>query len=583
MAFFSAPAPVPASNFFVSTSGSPGGDGSLTNTWDIGTAFNQPAAVQPGDTIWLRGGIYQPVTPYCLGFKPTLSGSSNAPIIVRSYPGELATLQQWDDYTNSACTSQQAPSLLEVAGNNVWYRDLEIKSTNTTRTINQAGSNPAYNVLPVFTSVSIDGYNVKLINLIVHDTAGGFGVFAGATNTEASGCLIYNNGWDAPDRGHGHGIYTQSLAGQMHFDNNIIFGQFALGIQGYTESSTLKHFLIDHNAIFDNNCIASYPSTSVGEQILFGSGTTPVVDLNLIDNDVYAPTTLQSNPLRLDYGGGADSNLTVAGNYVAGFTANGSGNYLVTATSYQSVTFTNNTLYSAAGPVLTTQLMPANSIDHNAYFGDGGADFNDGTASFTFGGWQTATGYDPHSTYSTVTPPPNAVFVYPNPYQPKRANIVVYNWSNSNNVNVDVSTVLNTGDVYEVLNAANFFTPAVLTGTYNGAALSVPMTNLTVAVPNGWTNAAAVPMPAPQFNVFVLIGATPPQITSTSMLANGSFQIQFKGAPSNTAYTVETSPDLATWTNVGFPTNSPTGSTFYTYTDPTPGRPNRFYKIAAPY
>jgi hypothetical protein len=123
----------------------------------------------------------------------------------------------------------------------------------------------------------------------------------------------------------------------------------------------------------------------------------------------------------------------------------------------------------------------------------------------------------------------------------------------------------------------------VLTGTYNGAALSLPMTNLTVAIPNGWTNAAAVPVSGPQFNVFLLIGATPPQITSTSMLANGSFQIQFKGAPSNTAYTVQTSTDLATWTSLGFPTNTPLGSATYTYTDPTPGRPNRFYKITAPY
>jgi len=107
-----------ASNYFVSTTGSPSGNGSITNTWDINTAFNHPAAVQPGDTIWIRAGIYEANTPaYCIGLKPTLSGSSNAPVIVRGLPGEFAILQQPDYYTNGASTSNQAPNLLEVAGN----------------------------------------------------------------------------------------------------------------------------------------------------------------------------------------------------------------------------------------------------------------------------------------------------------------------------------------------------------------------------------------------------------------------------------------------------------------------------------
>ena len=570
-----------ATNFFVSPSGSPAGNGSFTNTWDILTAFDQPAAVKPGDTIWLRGGIYEANTPYCLGFKPTLNGSNNAPIIVRQYPGERVILQQPSFYTNSACTSQQAPNVLEIAGNNVWYWGFEIRGTNTTRIIGVPGSNPSYQQLPLFTSLSVDGMNVKLINLVVHDTAGGFGLFASATNCEASGCVIYNNGWDAPDRGHAHGIYCQNLSGLMTFSDNILFGQFGLGIQGYTSGSFLKHFLVQRNIAFDNNCIASYPSTTVGEQILFGSGSTPVTDLNVISNCVYAPLNFFSTPLRLDYGGGSNDNITVANNYCAAGT--GSGEFLATLTSYQSVLFTNNTFYSPNGSMVILQTMPGNTIDRNSYYENGGVNFNDDITARTFGPWQSATGYDTHSTDITNSAPPNKVFVNPNPYEPKRANIVVYNWANSNNVNVDVSNILGTGDVFEVINAMDYFTPSVLTGTYTGALLSLPMTNLTVAVPNGWTNAAAVPVPAPQFAVFELIGVTRPTVTSTSILSNGSFQLQFKGSASNNTYTVETSTDLVTWVNVGFPTNTPPGSTFYQYIDPHPGQPNRYYKIKAPY
>jgi hypothetical protein len=568
-----------ASNYFVSTTGSPSGDGSITNTLDINTALSQTSPVKPGDTLWIRAGIYEANTPeYCLGLKPTLSGSSNAPVIVRGFPGERAILQQPDYYANGPCISNQAPDLFEVAGNYVWYRDLEIRGTNTTRSINMSGSNPPFYVLPLFNSVGVDAYGIKLINLVVHDTAGGFGVFASATNCESSGCLIYNNGWAGTDRGHGVGIYSQSLTGQMHFDNNIIFDQFSEGIQGYTESSTLKHFLIDHNVVFDNNILTTNTS---GEQILFGSGTTPVQDLNLLTNYVYAPLSFQTNPVRLDYGGGSNVNVNVANNYVAAWTATGAGNYLVTATSYQSVVFTNNTLYSPHGPLFITQVMPGNIINDNIYSGDNGLDFNNDINSFTFSGWQSATGYDLQSSYTTNLPP-NLVVVNPNPYAAKRANIVVYNWANSNAVNVDVSSVLSTGDVYEVINAQNYFGPPVLTGTYTGGALSLPMTNLTVAVPNGWTNTNAVPDPGAQFNVFILIGNTPPQMTSCSLQTNGSFLIQFTGAASDCNCSVEDSTDLVNWVAIGLPTNSPVGSAFYQYTDPAPA-PGRFYRVNAAY
>ena len=41
---------------YVSPTGSPTGDGSAAQPWDLATAFSGPATVQPGDTVWLRGG-----------------------------------------------------------------------------------------------------------------------------------------------------------------------------------------------------------------------------------------------------------------------------------------------------------------------------------------------------------------------------------------------------------------------------------------------------------------------------------------------------------------------------------------------
>src|ERR1700741_5077229 len=72
--------------FYVSPDGTPYGDGSAAHPWDLKTALAQPSAVRPGDTIWLRGGIYRGT------YDANLNGTSTAPIKVRQYPGERAII-----------------------------------------------------------------------------------------------------------------------------------------------------------------------------------------------------------------------------------------------------------------------------------------------------------------------------------------------------------------------------------------------------------------------------------------------------------------------------------------------------------
>src|SRR2546430_15149648 len=67
--------------------GTPRGDGTRDRPWDLATALSGGRGrVQPGDTIWLRGGTYTG------NFDGTLTGTSTAPIVVRQYPGERATI-----------------------------------------------------------------------------------------------------------------------------------------------------------------------------------------------------------------------------------------------------------------------------------------------------------------------------------------------------------------------------------------------------------------------------------------------------------------------------------------------------------
>src|SRR5438046_9458440 len=77
--------PTPA--FYVSPTGSPSGDGSFTNPWDLATALDGPPTATPGSTIWLRGGTYAD-GPYYGGYLSNLTGTAAAPIVVRQVPGQ---------------------------------------------------------------------------------------------------------------------------------------------------------------------------------------------------------------------------------------------------------------------------------------------------------------------------------------------------------------------------------------------------------------------------------------------------------------------------------------------------------------
>src|SRR3989449_8570596 len=128
----------PGLAFYASPTGSPSGDGSFANPWDLATALSGPAAVTPGSTIWLRGGTYtNAVDPR--GFASTLMGTPDAPIVVGQYPGERATV------TN----------ILFVTGAYTWFWGFEV-------------TNPAPQQ-GVMHGVHLKGPGIKVINLVVHD------------------------------------------------------------------------------------------------------------------------------------------------------------------------------------------------------------------------------------------------------------------------------------------------------------------------------------------------------------------------------------------------------------------------------
>src|SRR2546423_1288879 len=83
------PPPPRSAGPFASPTGSAAGDGSSAQPWDLATALAGAAGkVQPGDTIWLRGGTYMPTAP----LVSRVAGTVGAPVVVRRYRTERAVL-----------------------------------------------------------------------------------------------------------------------------------------------------------------------------------------------------------------------------------------------------------------------------------------------------------------------------------------------------------------------------------------------------------------------------------------------------------------------------------------------------------
>jgi hypothetical protein len=75
-------------------------------------------------------------------------------------------------------------------------------------------------------------------------------------------------------------------------------------------------------------------------------------------------------------------------------------------------------------------------------------------------------------------------------------------------VTVDLSTSgIKIGDAFQIRDAENFYNGPVVSGTYTGSPVVIPMTGLTVVQPFG-----VVPYPAvhtaPEFGTFVLLSGS---------------------------------------------------------------------------
>jgi hypothetical protein len=436
--------PSTGKSYYVSTSGSSSNDGSSSRPWSLAHALGHPSALRAGDTIWVRGGTYSG------NYVSRLRGSSGAPITVRAYPGERATLRK----------SSESPVLEIHTSQYVNFWGLEITASYSTRSTSRSKETYGIRVNQGSTAQSS---HVNFINMVVHDVQSqGFGWWQNLVNSEIYGTLVYFNGTDQLD----HGIYFHNVSGTKRLVDSIINDNASHGLHGYAETAEkgLNNLYLEGNTFFNNGSVGYTTTKSqygiLKRNILIG-GLTQTKNPTVTNNYTYYPGSA-GTALNIGYNAGS-TGAKITNNYLMG------GNMVLGGTN-SSVTMTGNTVYAPGG----TSGFSQSSYSNNSWL--------------------------------SSKPTGLKMFVRPNKYEPGRANITIYNWSKSSSVSITSAQLsgvaIKSGDQYELRNAQNFYGD-VITGTYNGTSISVPMTGRSVAQPVGLSFKPASTFP--EFGTFVLI------------------------------------------------------------------------------
>jgi hypothetical protein len=252
-----APAGAGATEWYVSPEGTPGGRGTRQSPWDIAGALLGRHPVKPGDTLYLRGGTYRRRPDE--NFVVQLAGEQGRPVHVRPAPGERATID--------GGLAVQDPAA------HLWVWDLEIlvSEPQPARPVGP-GSFPKDLTRPWGGLNVGGGRQCKYINLVIHDCRQGVSCWSSARDTELYGLVIYDNGWRATDRGHGHAIYTQNKDGTCTIRDCLMTGGHGFSMHAYGS----------RNAYVDNYVIAGNVAYDAGRFLV--GGDRPSHHIRVLDN-----------------------------------------------------------------------------------------------------------------------------------------------------------------------------------------------------------------------------------------------------------------------------------------------------------
>lgn len=260
--------------------------GTIADPMTIGEALTS-ARVKPGHTVWLAAGTYR------ADLTATLEGTAEQPITVKPLPGARAVLD----------------GSINLNGEYVTVEGVEIACSRFATRLSEF-PNAAPPDLP-YAQFTINGPGTVVRNCVVHDVLD-INSWIVATGATFYGNVIYNFGWQGPDRAHGPGHYIQNGDAVKTLKHNVWAHSFWHPIQARTSAERIDNIHILENVIIRAGSLRGEAAPC----IYYNDGDvaqSPVVSGNLAYGGAYAylwPTsgvkngTLKNNYIpeaRLDY------------------------------------------------------------------------------------------------------------------------------------------------------------------------------------------------------------------------------------------------------------------------------------------
>jgi hypothetical protein len=353
-----------------------------------------------------------------------LQGKPDKPVTVSAYRSERVTIDG-GLHTEGFPYDENRPEHLII-------RDLEVivaENLSQPRVSSHTGSAPPADLKRPWGGIEIgDGVDIKLINNVIHGNMQGVSLWARVGgDSELYGNLIYDNGWMAPDRGHGHGVYLQNEpTSYKYLRNNVVFGQYSMNVHAYGSSSaSIENVVIDQNIFYS---AADRPNN----RVLVGG-------LNRNSNRGFRITGnvhFHSN-LQVGYGGRSVHDAEVTGNTIV--------------------------LAKMEATNLSRGVLHDNFVWEELYLSNRG-------------GWTGRLKPVPNDNVDVPAKP--LVFLHPNAYASNRAHVAILCFGGQRELEIPVSEFLNPGDEFELRRPDNFYGSAVYRGTCKGPLASVPISGI---------------------------------------------------------------------------------------------------------
>ena len=209
--------PVIGIAFYVSTTGSDSNPGTVTSPWR--TIQHASNSVQAGDTVYVRGGVYNE------SVNISVSGSATAgPIAFQTFPGEQAIL----DGTGLVPSTSGAQGLINIANQSyISFQGFEIRNYQTS----------SASATPAGIWISGSGSNIQVLNNLIHNI-----VTTSETNGNAFGIAVY-------------GTVAPASLDRVTISGNQVYNLRTGNSESVNVDGNVTNFAITNNVIHDNDNI----------------------------------------------------------------------------------------------------------------------------------------------------------------------------------------------------------------------------------------------------------------------------------------------------------------------------------------